>query len=322
MTAPLATRQFDQGRAVLRFERRLAHPPEKVWRAVTEPAELAHWFPGRVEMDLRPGAPVHFAEDDPDIGESSGEVVEVDPPNVFAFSWGGDLLRFELTPDGDGCRLLFSHALSGGDIWGDARFAAQHAAGWDACLEMLQIWLSGGSTDSESTDDGSMADWFVRNEEYIEEFGLAEGEVVEDADGSVLRFERVVIQTPDEVWAALTAASAPEVGGSAPVAATPPVIDAGAVTAIEPGRDLVYEWRDDGTSVGEVRWTVSGRKYAGRIVLTQTVPAELATQRASLLAAWQAHLERFIAGMHDIDRPWPDDRVELLRKRYADQVAG
>jgi uncharacterized protein YndB with AHSA1/START domain len=322
MTAPLATRQFDEGRAVLRFERRLAHPPEKVWRAVTEPAELAHWFPARVEMDLRPGAPVHFVEEDPDIGESSGEVVEVDPPKVFAFRWGGDLLRFELVPDGAGCRLLFSHALSGGDTWGDERFAAQHAAGWDACLELLLVWLAGASADRKPTDDGSMADWFARNEEYIEEFGLAEGEVVEDADGSVLRFERVVIQTPDEVWAALTSAGAPDVGDPVPAAATPPGIDAGSVTAVEPGRNLVYEWRHDRTPVGEVRWTVRGRKYAGRIVLSQTVPPGLADQRASLLAAWQAHLERFIAGMHDLERPWRDDRVELLRKRYADQLAG
>src|SRR5262245_6433639 len=244
MTAPLATRQYDEGRAVLRFERRFAHPPEKVWRAVTEPSELAHWFPARVEMDLKPGAPVHFAEDDPDIGESSGEVVEVDPPKVFAFSWGGDLVRFELMPDGYGCRLLFRQALSGGDAGGDERFAAQHAAGWDACLEMLLAWLSGkAAEESEPADDGSMADWFARNEEYIEEFGLAEGEVVEDADGSVLRFERVVIQPPDEVWAALTAAGALEAGDPAPEAANPPGIDAGAVTAVEPGRDLVYDWR-------------------------------------------------------------------------------
>ena len=32
------------GRRALRFERRLPHSPERVWRAVTEPAELARWF--------------------------------------------------------------------------------------------------------------------------------------------------------------------------------------------------------------------------------------------------------------------------------------
>ena len=58
MTVPLATKSVDdEGRTVLRFERRLAHAPDKVWRAVTEPSELAHWFPAKIEAyELRPGA--------------------------------------------------------------------------------------------------------------------------------------------------------------------------------------------------------------------------------------------------------------------------
>ena len=32
------------GRPALRFERRLAHSVQRVWHAVTEPAELAQWF--------------------------------------------------------------------------------------------------------------------------------------------------------------------------------------------------------------------------------------------------------------------------------------
>ncbi|HKC74762.1 MAG TPA: SRPBCC domain-containing protein [Chloroflexota bacterium] len=37
------------GRWQLRFTRKLAHPPEKVWRALTEPAHLAAWFPTDIE---------------------------------------------------------------------------------------------------------------------------------------------------------------------------------------------------------------------------------------------------------------------------------
>jgi uncharacterized protein YndB with AHSA1/START domain len=314
MTVPLATRHFENGQAVLRFERRLAHPPEKVWRAVTEPSELAHWFPATVELELRPGAPVHFAEEDPAIGESTGEVLEVDPPKVFAFRWGGDVLRFELVPDGAGCRLHFSHALSGGDVWGDEKFAAQHSAGWDACLELL-----GARLDGLTSEAGSMTEWFVRNEEYVEEFGLAEGEIVDDADGSVLRFERILIQPPDEVWTALTGATELRPGAGPPEPACSPAVPAGAVTVIEPERVLTYDWLHDGEPAGRVRWTVSGRKYACRLVLTQSVRPELTHLRASMLAAWQVHLERFIASLHEIDRPWPGDRVELLEKMYAER---
>ena len=49
-----------EGRFVLRFERRLAHPLEKVWAALTDPAELGHWFPQDVEADLRPGGTIRF----------------------------------------------------------------------------------------------------------------------------------------------------------------------------------------------------------------------------------------------------------------------
>ena len=38
--------QARDGRSVLRMERWLKHPPEKVWRAMTEPDRLADWFPG------------------------------------------------------------------------------------------------------------------------------------------------------------------------------------------------------------------------------------------------------------------------------------
>ena len=40
----------------LRFTRKLPHPPEKVWRALTEPKHLAAWFPTDVEGERAPGA--------------------------------------------------------------------------------------------------------------------------------------------------------------------------------------------------------------------------------------------------------------------------
>jgi uncharacterized protein YndB with AHSA1/START domain len=39
----------------LRFVRHLAHPPEKVWRAITEPEHLKAWFPDTI------GAPTSSA---------------------------------------------------------------------------------------------------------------------------------------------------------------------------------------------------------------------------------------------------------------------
>ena len=47
--------------SVLRYERRLAHPMERVWRAITEDADLAAWFPTTIEGPRRDGAPLRFS---------------------------------------------------------------------------------------------------------------------------------------------------------------------------------------------------------------------------------------------------------------------
>jgi uncharacterized protein YndB with AHSA1/START domain len=147
-----------QGRPTLSFERRLAHPVEKVWAAVTEPEELAHWFPATVTVDLRVGGAMTF-----DFGyggePSPGEVTELDPPRVFAFVWGaGDQLRFELEPAGDGTLLRFSHEI------GDQREAARGAAGWHVCLDTLEQRLAGEHAGRPNT--GPTPEWEAHYEEY------------------------------------------------------------------------------------------------------------------------------------------------------------
>src|ERR1700730_8748295 len=89
-------------RPVLRFERSLPHPVEAAWRAVTEPDELAYWFPNAVEVDLRPGGRLNFTFPGDEYPPLSGEVIKLDPPRRFVFMWGGDQLSFELEPGADG----------------------------------------------------------------------------------------------------------------------------------------------------------------------------------------------------------------------------
>jgi uncharacterized protein YndB with AHSA1/START domain len=43
-----------EGKDVLRFERHLAHPIERVWAALTDPGELVGWW-GEAEVDLIEG---------------------------------------------------------------------------------------------------------------------------------------------------------------------------------------------------------------------------------------------------------------------------
>jgi len=149
------------GRPALRFERRLAHSVDAVWRAVTEPSELAHWFPASVAVDLRVGGTITFAFGDPGGDSNAGEVTELDPPRRFAFTWEDDLLRFELEPEDDGraCRLRFTHVLDERDA------AARNAAGWHICLDNLERRLGGEPAAAPS--DGPTEEWRARYDEYV-----------------------------------------------------------------------------------------------------------------------------------------------------------
>jgi uncharacterized protein YndB with AHSA1/START domain len=122
-------------RPTLHFERRLEHPVAKVWRAISDPSELAHWFPSRVEGEIRAGGRLSFHFEDMPLDAPTtmaGTVTEVDPPRVLAFYWGADHLRFELEPlDAGGCLLRFTVVLDTEDK------AARDAAGWHQCLDGL-----------------------------------------------------------------------------------------------------------------------------------------------------------------------------------------
>ncbi|MGH3875791.1 MAG: SRPBCC family protein [Actinophytocola sp.] len=315
MTERATLRTID-GQPVLRFERRLRHSPTKVWRAVSEPAELAHWFPTTVETELRPGAPMRFTFPEEAVVDGSwdGEVLEVDPPKVFMFRWDLDVLRLEVVPDGDGCRLVFTHTIGGGDIGRLA--AARNASGWDQCLDQLVTVLDGGTTEP-------WENWLTPMLRYHDEFGLGFGEVRPAGDGWELRFARdLVWKPPADVWALLVEDTSPEAGGEPPVRATNDHAPAGPLTEVDPPRVLAYEWRHDGEPAGRVRWTiVSDDKLGVRVELSQTVPAHLAEVRATALAAWHLQLDLFFSAVHgDVRCAWDADRVEELAKEYADRL--
>jgi uncharacterized protein YndB with AHSA1/START domain len=154
-----------ENRPALSFERRLSHPVDVVWRAITESDELEHWFPSRVEVDsLAPGAEMTFRfEEMPLEGEPTtitGRVTEFDPPKRFGFFWGDDHLRFELEPvagSEDACVLRLTVLLDSRDK------AARDGAGWHVCLDRLERLLAG---DDGPADTGTTEDWRSLYDEY------------------------------------------------------------------------------------------------------------------------------------------------------------
>ena len=78
----------------LRFERHLLHPVEKVWAALTNPAQLAQWLaPGEIELTL--GGRVSLAFTDGD-GVIDGQVTAIAPPRLLEFTWTDQGQRFRV----------------------------------------------------------------------------------------------------------------------------------------------------------------------------------------------------------------------------------
>ena len=305
-----ATLNTVNGLPTLRFERRLAHPPEKVWRAVSDPAEMAHWFPAAVETELRPGSRMRFtfSDDAPVDADWDGEVLEVDPPKVYMFRWSDDVLRFELIPDGEGCLLVFTQTMGGGEI--GRLGAGRTAAGWVDCLDVLAGRLDGVPV-AERTD------WVTPMRHYLEKFHLDEGTVHAVDGGYELRFARDLVWKPlDQVWQVLTEDA---VGDLLPARAANSHVPAGPIVAAEAPKLLEYQWLHEGSPAGKVRWEfVADPKLGVRVELTQTVPASLASVRAEALAAWQVHLDLFFAAVQgDVRCAWSEERVAELTARYA-----
>ena len=129
-----ATLLTDRDRPALRFERYLPDPPAVVWQALTDREQLRSWFPADVIVSggrWQVGAAITFPFPPESIDLTlTGEVLEVDEPHVLAFTWGEDKLRFELSAEGDGTRLVLIDELPP-----DA--AARNAAGWERCLDRL-----------------------------------------------------------------------------------------------------------------------------------------------------------------------------------------
>jgi uncharacterized protein YndB with AHSA1/START domain len=129
-----ATLVEEDGRPAVRLERRLSDPPATVWRAITDREELRSWFPCDVFVtggQWVVGASITFAFP-PDVIDLTltGEVLAVDVPRLLVYTWGEETLRFELSDDDGGTRLVLVDELSPGA-------AARNAAGWEDCLDRL-----------------------------------------------------------------------------------------------------------------------------------------------------------------------------------------
>lgn len=89
----------------LTFRRRLPHPIDAVWAAITDPVERAAWF-GETSHDDRTGGTIEMVPAEPpaapEAKRMTGRILVWDPPHVFEHEWNqriveSSVVRYELT---------------------------------------------------------------------------------------------------------------------------------------------------------------------------------------------------------------------------------
>ena len=148
--------------------RELHHSPDKVWQALTDPAQLREWAPFEADASMSSagskvklttvGAPT------PLVTETT--VTRADAPNVLEYNWGGADVRWELEASGGGTRLTLWHNI-------DRRFISMGAAGWHICIDVLDRLLSGTPIGRIVAGDAmKFGGWQRLNAEYAKQFGI------------------------------------------------------------------------------------------------------------------------------------------------------
>jgi len=132
----------------LTLKRRLNAPPEKVYAAWTDPAQISKWFgpdTGGVkhaETDLRTGGryAIEFRTTDGEEHHVSGVYREVVPNERLQFTWAWktmpereSLVTVLIRPDGNGSLLTLTH-----EQFYDEPARDRHEWGWNGALGKLE----------------------------------------------------------------------------------------------------------------------------------------------------------------------------------------
>ena len=144
----------------------IAATPERLFRALTDPAQLAAWWGAegiyrteRWQVDLKPGGKWICYIATPEGGEMSdprtpepqtvgGEYIKIDPPHVLEFTWSPSwdgfavtTVRYEIEPTATGSRLKVIHS----GFVGRPEMAASHGEGWVRVLSWAAAYLAKGA---------------------------------------------------------------------------------------------------------------------------------------------------------------------------------
>jgi uncharacterized protein YndB with AHSA1/START domain len=143
--------------------RELRHSPEKVWQALTDPAQLREWAPFEADGNLGTVGTVNLTW----VGTQrtlETTVTRADATKVLEYND----IRWELEASGGGTRLTLWHSI-------DRRFISWGAAGWHIAFDVLDRLLSGTPLGRMVGGNAvKFGGWQRLHAEYAKQFGIEE----------------------------------------------------------------------------------------------------------------------------------------------------
>ncbi|WP_126972677.1 SRPBCC family protein [Gynurincola endophyticus] len=177
------------------FDRILLHPVDRVWKAITDPDQLKYWFTD-ITFDFRPGGQIVFQFRDEEKTKSYGEIVSIDVPNRFVWTWEGELAVWELTAlDEYTTRLLFTYSKINGD------YAVNVASGFHDILQLLENRLAGSEAMSPFGATANAPEFLPIRTRYAAAVYTDYPEIVQQPPVVI---EKVLKAPVEKIWAALT----------------------------------------------------------------------------------------------------------------------
>jgi uncharacterized protein YndB with AHSA1/START domain len=163
-----ASYRADADRWTLTFVRELRHSPEQVWAALTDPEQVGQWAPYTADRDLGTVGDATLTMIDGDVAQDvAASVVRAERPRLLEYSWGTDLLRWELAATESGTRLTLQHTVRERD------WVPKVAAGWHLCLDVGELLLDGEPIGPIRGSDARNYGWEDLHDAYARKLGIA-----------------------------------------------------------------------------------------------------------------------------------------------------
>jgi uncharacterized protein YndB with AHSA1/START domain len=153
------------------FVRDLDQAPTIVWEALTDPAQLDEWAPFRANRDLDHTGPatltiVDGANEVP-LGAS---VLRAERPQLLEYTWGDDVLCWELAALGGGTRLTLRHTTA------KRSGVPMMAAGWHLCLDVMTLSLDGRPIGAIRGGEAFDHGWQQLHDAYADRLAIPPGD--------------------------------------------------------------------------------------------------------------------------------------------------